>query len=130
MTKKIDDIVMGLFSTLSRVNMLMVSLPYYVQEDMDDVKMDIVSTLRSLGCNVSMGNNDRMIMIDMVTMYKELNNISNDLSNYMLMISDIGKDSSQLEDSVFSISLIIKTISENDSVFRCCYDNAKKRVLK
>ena len=122
----IDDVVMGLFSTLSRINMFIGIIPDYVQDDMDDVKMDIISTLRSLGCNVSMGNNDRVVMIDMVTMYKELNNISNDLSNYMLMIADIGNDSSQLEDAITNISLIIKTIAANDIVFRYCYNNAKR----
>lgn len=126
----INDIIMGLFSTLSRVNMLTGCLPTYVQDDMEDVKVDIISTLRTLGCNVSMGNNDKVFIIDMVTMYNELNNISNKLSAFMLMIAESGKDITQLEDAIFSINLIIKTISEHDSVFRCCYQNARKKVLK
>lgn len=128
--ENINDIIMGLFSTLSRVNMLLECLPTYVQDDMEDVKVDIISTLRTLGCNVSMANNDKVFIIDMVTMYNELNNISNKLSAFMLMIAESGKDITQLEDAIFSINLIIKTISENDSVFRCCYQTAKKKVLK
>ena len=126
----IDDVITGLFSTLSRVHMFIGSLPSYVQDDMEDVKFDIISTLRSLGCYVSMGDNDKIFIIDMVTLYNELNSISNNLLQFMLMLSDIGMDSSQLEDAISNVSLIIKTISENDSVFRCCYKNAKKRVLK
>ena len=126
----IDDIIMGLFSTWSRVNMFIGCLPSYVQDDMEDVKVDIVSTLRSLGCNVSMGNNERIFVIDMVTLHNELKTISNNLEEYMLVISDFGKDTSQLEDAIFSIKLIIKTISENDSVFRCCYQRTRKRVLE
>lgn len=126
----IDDIIMGLFSILSRVNMLIGCLPSNVQDDMEDVKVDIISILRSLGCNVSMENNDKIFIIDMVTMYNELNSISNNLSEFMLMISDIGKDTTQLEDAISNISLVIKTISEHDSVFRCCYQNTKKKVLK
>lgn len=126
----IDDVIMGLFSTLSRVNMFIGCLPSNVQDDMEDVKVDIISTLRSLGCNVSMGNNDRIFVIDMVTMYKELNNISHNLAEYMLIISELGKETTQLEDAISNISLVIKTISEQDSVFRCCYKESKKKVLK
>lgn len=126
----IDDIIIELFSTLSRINMFIGCLPSYVQDDMEDVKVDIISTLRNLGYNVSIGNNDRVFVIDMVSMYNELNNILHNLSEYMLMISDIGKDSSQLEDAISSISLIIKTIAEHDNVFKCCYQGSKKKVLK
>lgn len=126
----IDDIIIGLFFTLSRVNMVIGCLPSYVQDDMEDVKVDIISTPRNLECNVSMDNNDRIFIIDMVTMYNELKNISNKLEQYMLAISDLGKDTNQLEDAIFSIKLIIKTIAEHDSVFRGCYQGAKKKVLK
>ena len=128
--ENIDNLIMKLFSTLSRVNMLIGCLPSYVQDDMEEIKVDITSLLRGFGYNVCMANNDKTVMIDMVTLYGELNRISNDLANYILLTADNVKDNTLLEDAACNISLIMKTIAANDSVFRACYNEAKKRVLK
>lgn len=121
-----DCIATMLCSTLSRINMITANLPDELQDEMNEVKFNIICVLREYKYTVNMANISNKYYLNTESLYRELNIISRDLGIAFLLVSY----NEALEDAVYGISFIIKTMSEIDKDFAICYDNALKRVLK
>lgn len=125
-----DDIIILLSSMLSRFNMLSSCLPDDCYQEVEEFRGYIISVLNTLGFNVSLANSNGVVKIDMVTLYKELSNISQNLANYILLLSNSGYVSTILENAAYSLSFIMRELANKDSVFRSCYYKGMTKVLK
>lgn len=125
--ENIDIIVTtNLSSVLSRINMIISSLPIELQENMEEVKNNIISLLNDFHCDIKLYDKKEFISLDSVTLYSQLNYISNDLGICVLIVPNNVK----LEDAVCNVSFVIKKLVEYDTLFRYCYDSVKSKVLK
>lgn len=120
-----NDYITLLSSILSRVNLVGACLPDYLQEDIDEIKLDINSVLRENNCNVNLSNIPSGFSLNMVSLYKILSTVYKDLNTCMEITSD-----EALEEAASSVNYIIINMSHIDSVFGACYETAKKKVLK
>lgn len=125
-----DDIIILLSSMLSRFNMLSSCLPDDCYQEVEEFRGYIISVLNTFGFNVSLANSNGVVKIDMVTLYKELSNISQNLANYILLLSNSGYVSTILENAAYNLSFIMRELANKDSVFGSCYYKGMVKVLK
>lgn len=112
-----------LFCILSRINLLISFFPDSIQEDLEDAKVDIMSVLRKLGFNVSLGEARASRNFDLITLYNELVSIEQSLTSVIVSFPDY----SSLEDAKCDISLAIKGLADRDSTVS---EHHKKRLLE
>ena len=121
-------IVNLLTSALDREYSIINCLPVDLQEIMNEVESSISSVYAEVVGRDYIMNVDKQCydFLDMVTLYQELNYMSRDLGICMLLLPNNVK----LEDANSNVIFVMKKMAEQDCVFRYCYNNAKRRVLK
>jgi len=121
-------IVNLLTSVLDREYSVINCLPIYLQELMNEVESNISSVYAEVVGRDYIMNFDKQCydFLDMVTLYQELNYMSRDLGICTLLLPNNVK----IEDANSNVIFIMKKMAEQDCVFKYCYNNGKRRVLK
>lgn len=105
-----DNYEVMLFCVLSRINLLINSLPDYIQECLEEAKYDIISVLRKLGFNIDLKDSS-FNEPDLIVLYNELVAIEESLIDIIPMLPNY----SSLEEAKINVSLAIKGLIEMDS---------------
>lgn len=119
-------VITKLTSVFSRVNMIYNCLPDDLHFYMDNVRSNVVDVLTELGCDIDVSTSEGLNFLDKVSLYTELSKIYNDLNECSLLTFN----NNDIEFAFNNVGIIMKKMSEYDSVFNYCYkNNVKKRVL-
>lgn len=111
-------------SILSKINMIYLCLPIDIQEQLENVKNNIISVLRELKCNaIVLNEKEQLTFLDQVSLFTIFNSISEKLGICLLFFPN----NVRLEDAFYDIQLIMEQMSKKDSVFGWCYKSRLKK---